>query len=89
MMDPKLLLCAFYLDRVQPVRFLFQINLVRYFQCVVTAKRLFVSLWVVIIRRLLRRGYWVTRWCVWLRPKADIWLVNTRNIISTGMNNDK
>ena len=46
MMDPKLLLCAFHLDRVQPVRFLFQINLVRYFQCVVTAKRLFVSLWV-------------------------------------------
>ena len=68
MMDPILLLFSVYLDRVQPVRFLFQINLTRYFQCVVAAKRLFVSLWVI--------GFGGS---VWVRPKVGTRLDNIIN----------
>ncbi len=50
MVDPKLLLLAVYLDRVQPVRFLFQINLTRIFNAWLRLKGcLFRSGWLVLV----------------------------------------
>ena len=79
MMDPKLLLLAVYLNRIQPVRFLFQINLVRYFQCVVKTQRLFVSLWPeagvcdrLLLKPIKLRGY-VFRKQIYINEHRVIW----------------
>jgi len=73
-MGSTLLTFFVYLSAVEGVRSSFQSQFVQCCQCMVAARsRLYCCGWWFLGRVWLEGGYLVTtRWCVWVRPKADI-----------------